>query len=90
MWNSILPTYLSLFLNKKMIHAIMIINKSGGLIYNKDFGSGIAKLTSNEYLILAGTFHGIHAITCNVPTKQKVNYLPYQKVEASNCLKATC
>ena len=45
------------------IHAIMIINKAGGLIYNKDFGTGITKLTTNEYLVLAGTFHGIHAIT---------------------------
>lgn len=47
-----------------MLHAILIINKSGGLIYQKEFGNGIAKLSSNEYLILAGTLHGIHAITC--------------------------
>ena len=43
---------------KMGIHAIMIINKAGGLIYNKDFGTGITKLTTNEYLVLAGTFHG--------------------------------
>jgi hypothetical protein len=44
----------------------LIINKAGGLIYNKDFGNGISKLTSNEYLVLAGTFHGIHAITSQI------------------------
>jgi trafficking protein particle complex subunit 4 len=49
-----------------MIHCVMIINKAGGLIYNKDFGNGISKLTSNEYLVLAGTFHGIHAITSQI------------------------
>lgn len=41
-----------------MLHAVLIINKAGGLIYNKDFTLGINKLTSNEYLVLAGTFHG--------------------------------
>lgn len=49
-----------------MLHAILIINKAGGLIYNRDFGTGINKLTSNEYLVLAGTFHGIHAITSQI------------------------
>jgi hypothetical protein len=27
------------------------------------FTDGLAQLTSNEYLVLAGTLHGIHAIT---------------------------
>ncbi|KAI8908026.1 Sybindin-like protein [Gorgonomyces haynaldii] len=49
-----------------MLHAVLVINKSGGLIYNRDFGNGIAKLSSNEYLVLAGTFHGVHAITCQI------------------------
>jgi hypothetical protein len=45
-----------------MLHAILIINKAGGLIYNRDFGGGgISKLTSNEYLVLAGTFHGYNS-----------------------------
>ena len=47
---------------KMGIHAIMIINKAGGLIYNKDFGTGITKLTTNEYLVLAGTFHGYRSL----------------------------
>ena len=45
-----------------MLHAILIINKAGGLIYNRDFGVGINKLTSNEYLVLAGTFHGYNRL----------------------------
>ena len=43
-----------------MIHSILIINKAGGLIYQKDYSSGLLKLTSNEYLVLAGTAHGVH------------------------------
>jgi hypothetical protein len=27
------------------------------------YSDGLAQLTSNEYLVLAGTLHGIHAIT---------------------------
>jgi hypothetical protein len=49
-----------------MIYAVLYINKAGGLIYNKDFGTGINKLTPNEYLVLAGTFHGVHAITSQI------------------------
>ncbi|KND03673.1 TRAPP subunit TRS23 [Spizellomyces punctatus DAOM BR117] len=49
-----------------MLHAILIINKAGGLIYNRDFTEGLAKLTSNEYLVMAGTFHGVHAITSRI------------------------
>jgi len=41
-----------------MIFSIYIINKAGGLVYNKDYSDGLAKLSANEYLVLAGTFHG--------------------------------
>ncbi|KAI8923528.1 Sybindin-like protein [Entophlyctis helioformis] len=50
----------------QMLHALLIISKAGGLVYNKDYGTGIAKLTVNEYLVLAGTFHGVHAITAQI------------------------
>lgn len=43
------------------IFSLMIINKSGGLIYQKNFGD-MPKMSSNDYLRLAGTFHGLHAI----------------------------
>lgn len=43
----------------RMIYSLYIINKAGGLIYHLDFPNDhIPKLTSNEYLVLAGTFHG--------------------------------
>ncbi|KAM0330415.1 hypothetical protein ACHAPQ_006391 [Fusarium lateritium] len=45
------------------IFALIIINKAGGLVYNKNFHEGLQQITTNEYLVLAGTFHGVHAIT---------------------------
>ncbi|KAI8973454.1 Sybindin-like protein [Mycotypha africana] len=49
-----------------MIYSLYIINKAGGLVYQKDFGGHLEKLSSNEYLVLAGTFHGVHAITSKI------------------------
>ncbi|KAI9005810.1 Sybindin-like protein [Phycomyces nitens] len=49
-----------------MILSLYIINKAGGLVYQKDFGDQLEKLSSNEYLVLAGTFHGVHAITSKI------------------------
>ncbi|PQE19858.1 Sybindin-like family protein [Rutstroemia sp. NJR-2017a BVV2] len=46
-----------------VIFALTIINKAGGLIYQKDFADGLNKLSINDYLVLAGTFHGVHAIS---------------------------
>ncbi|CAL1707534.1 unnamed protein product [Somion occarium] len=45
------------------IFGLWVINKAGGLVYERNFGDGLPRLTSNEYLVLAGTLHGIHAIT---------------------------
>ena len=47
----------------RVVFALLIINKAGGLIFNRTFSPGLSKLDSNDYLILAGTFHGIHAIS---------------------------
>jgi hypothetical protein len=41
-----------------MIYALLIINKAGGLVYNREYNEGISRLSSNDYLVLAGTFHG--------------------------------
>ncbi|RYP04179.1 hypothetical protein DL765_010280 [Monosporascus sp. GIB2] len=41
-----------------LMSALIIINKAGGLIYNRNFGEGLNKLDTNDYLVLAGTFHG--------------------------------
>ncbi|MBW0478670.1 hypothetical protein O181_018385 [Austropuccinia psidii MF-1] len=44
--------------------SLWIVNKAGGLIYHKTYVEGLLpNLGSNDYLMLAGTFHGIHAIT---------------------------
>ncbi|KAF5674021.1 sybindin-like family [Fusarium heterosporum] len=45
------------------IFALIIINKAGGLVYNKNFAEGLQQISTNDYLVLAGTFHGVHAIT---------------------------
>ncbi|KXJ88253.1 Sybindin-like protein, partial [Microdochium bolleyi] len=52
--------------------ALIIINKAGGLIYNRTFAEGLNQLNTNDYLVLAGTFHGVHAITARLnPVKQQ-------------------
>ncbi|KAI5809776.1 Sybindin-like protein [Peziza echinospora] len=49
-----------------MILSLLILNKAGGLIYQRDFTNTLTKLSSNDYLVLAGTFHGVHAITARL------------------------
>ncbi|KAG4417499.1 hypothetical protein IFR04_009382 [Cadophora malorum] len=53
----------ALFQLTRVVYALIIINKAGGLIYQRDFAEGLNKLNINDYLVLAGTFHGVHAIT---------------------------
>ncbi|KAH8893711.1 Sybindin-like protein [Thozetella sp. PMI_491] len=49
------------------VFGLIIINKAGGLIYNKTFhDGGLNKISTNDYLVLAGTFHGVHAITARL------------------------
>ncbi|KAK2068743.1 hypothetical protein P8C59_003368 [Phyllachora maydis] len=46
------------------VFALIVINKAGGLIYHKNFhDGGLNQISTNDYLVLAGTFHGVHAIT---------------------------
>jgi len=42
----------------RVVFALFVVSKSGGLIYNREFHTGMAKLSSNDYLMLAGSFHG--------------------------------
>ncbi|GBG80405.1 hypothetical protein CBR_g30870 [Chara braunii] len=44
------------------VYNLFVINKSGGLIYYKDFGS-TAKLDTNNSLQLASVWHSLHAIS---------------------------
>lgn len=50
------------------IYSIYILNKAGGLIYQNDINPGLNRLTANDYLVLAGTLHGVHAITAKFTT----------------------
>ncbi|KAI1817987.1 Sybindin-like protein [Poronia punctata] len=54
------------------ILGLIVINKAGGLIYNRTFGDGLNQLNTNDYLVLAGTFHGVHAITSRLNPLQGV------------------
>ena len=49
-----------------MIYSFYVINKAGGLIYHTNVNDGLVKLSSNDYLIFAGTFHGVHAISSQI------------------------
>lgn len=44
------------------IYSLYILNKAGGLVYHTDVAPGLNRLSANEYLVLAGTLHGVHAI----------------------------
>ncbi|KAI9037462.1 Sybindin-domain-containing protein [Aspergillus affinis] len=48
------------------VFSLIIINKAGGLVYQREFQPGLRKLSTNDYLVLAGTFHGVHAITRSI------------------------
>jgi hypothetical protein len=50
-------------LARRVVYSLLIINKAGGLVYDREFSSGLQRLASNDKLILAGTFHSVHAIT---------------------------
>ena len=41
---------------------LFIINRSGGLVYNKNLSVAAPNLTTNDCLRLGSTFHGLHTI----------------------------
>ena len=45
----------------------MIINKSGGLVYNQDLSPQAAQLDSNDWLRIGSTFHSLHEIARSIP-----------------------
>ncbi|POR31309.1 Transport protein particle subunit trs23 [Tolypocladium paradoxum] len=52
---------------EETVFTLIIINKAGGLVYNKNFhDAGLNTISTNDYLVLAGTFHGVHAITARL------------------------
>jgi len=60
------------------VYSLIIINKAGGLVYQRDFHEGLNKLSVNDYLVLAGTFHGVHAITKSL-TPSSLDLPPSQR-----------
>lgn len=74
------------------VFALLVISKAGSLIYHRTFPTassgasqpatgtlglpGTTTLTTNDYLILAGTFHGVHAITKNLTPKLPAQSVP--------------
>jgi hypothetical protein len=51
---------------------LLIINTSGGLIYNKSLSTLAPSLTVNDYLRLGSTFHGLHAIATQIAPVQSL------------------
>ncbi|KAK7204018.1 Sybindin-like protein [Myxozyma melibiosi] len=49
-----------------VVYSLYILNKAAGLIYQRDFNDGLQKLSSNDYLVLSGTFHAVHAIASRI------------------------
>ena len=45
---------------------LMIINKSGGLVYNQDLSPQAAQLDSNDWLRIGSTFHSLHEISRSI------------------------
>lgn len=59
------------------VYSLYILNKAGGLIYQNDIHPELNKLSANDYLVLAGTLHGVHAIASNLgPSIQKTGINP--------------
>ena len=43
----------------RTVFSLIVINKAGSLVYNKAFHeTGLNTISTNDYLVLAGTFHG--------------------------------
>ncbi|RMJ23170.1 protein particle complex subunit [Aspergillus sp. HF37] len=60
----------------RTVYSLIIINKAGGLIYQREFQAGLLKMSTNDYLILAGTFHGVHAITRTITPRIPITAPP--------------
>lgn len=57
-----------------MIHSLYILNKAGGLVYHQDYSGALASLSINDYLVFAGTIHGVHAIALKLTPSQLQNH----------------
>lgn len=68
--------------------SLWIINKAGGLIYQAEYFPYPKEgdMTSNDYLVLAGTLHGIHAIASRIVPAPGKESQGLEVLEADNLL----
>ena len=68
--------------------SLWIINKAGGLIYQAEYFQypKDVNLSSNDYLVLAGTLHGIHAIASRITPAPGKESQGLEVLEADNLL----
>ncbi|ODV94258.1 hypothetical protein PACTADRAFT_51128 [Pachysolen tannophilus NRRL Y-2460] len=71
-----------------MIYSLYILNRAGGLIYQKDFNKGLKKITTNDYLILSGILHGVHAIASNISPPSAIPSTIYNNPSFTNTNKS--
>ncbi|KAK6505484.1 hypothetical protein TWF481_007382 [Arthrobotrys musiformis] len=81
---SSLGLLIGIIITTMVVYAVLILNKAGGLIYQRDFNPGLQKLSSNDYLILAGTFHGVHAITSQISPTNETSSSGLEVLESEN------
>lgn len=61
------PVLLSQNSPSYMIQSVFVLSKAGGLIFHKDYTQGQRNLRdSNDYLVIAGTFHSVHALSTRI------------------------
>ena len=56
----------------RVVYSLVIINKAGGLVYNRDFNNALNKVSVNDLLVLAGTFHGYGTFHAVLPTHNSI------------------
>ncbi|KAF3145002.1 hypothetical protein TWF594_004580 [Orbilia oligospora] len=66
-----------------VVYAVLILNKAGGLIYQRDFNPGLQKLSSNDYLILAVASR-VHAITSQISPTNETSSSGLEVLESEN------
>ena len=76
-----------------VVHSLFIVNKSGGLVYHRDFGAcarGI--LDTNETLRLGSIFHSLHAISTQLSPVEGCTGMRALRANnfALHCLQVRC
>ncbi|KAH3666762.1 hypothetical protein OGAPHI_003211 [Ogataea philodendri] len=70
-----------------MIYSVYITSRSGSLLYQKDFktvNSPITRQKSNDYLVIASSLHGVHAIASKITPPDAVHNHERSKLLANS------